>query len=385
MCSLMSEAMRSVAWTTWREASPEKRGTSARASAIGSSPRLRERVHVADDADALGDRELVGRGHQPAQQVALVERAVVAELAVVGEHPCRARADGRRHRALRLGQQAAGAALLAAPAGARADRHPPGLGRRAARAEGQQAFLREGQARRAAGAVERHRDDRNARLVEERRERGGDTRPRRGLDRLQEVALGRVAEAVRLQVGVHAGPELLRPGPRLEHRQDRGALLVRDPVEGVDDVVVGRDLLADLARRDERVVEHDVRARQTTRSTSSAHSGFHSIIVRSAIHVAKDSFSHTSSHHASVTRSPNHWCAISCALMEACDALEADRLFLRSGASRTRSDHVIRPAFSMAENVTVCGIASWSSFAYGYGMPKYASRRSSSGPVVCAA
>ena len=50
--------------------------------------------------------------------------------------------------------------------------------------------------------------------------------------------------------------------------------------------------------------------------------------VRSAIHVAKDSFSHTSSHHASVTRSPNHWCAISWALIEACDALELDRLLL---------------------------------------------------------
>ena len=95
---------------------------------------------------------------------------------------------------------------------------------------------------------------------------------------------------------------------------------------------------------------------------SAAQSGFHSIIVRSAIHVAKDSFSHTSSHHASVTRSPNHWCAISCALMEAWTRWK--RIVSSSGgASRARSDQVIKPAFSMAENVTVCGIASWSSFS----------------------
>ena len=99
--SLMSEAMRSVAWTIWREESfgetrHEREGVGHRQLA-----RLRERVDVADDADALGHGQLlVGGGDEPAQQVALVERAVVAELAVVGEDPRGTPAAGRGHRAL---------------------------------------------------------------------------------------------------------------------------------------------------------------------------------------------------------------------------------------------------------------------------------------------
>ncbi len=63
-----------------------------------------------------------------------------------------------------------------------------------------------------------------------------------------------------LHVAPHARAELVGADPRLEHRDDGAALLVRDAVEGVVDVVFRRDLLADLARGDERVVAHDVRA-----------------------------------------------------------------------------------------------------------------------------
>src|SRR5699024_11828835 len=60
---------------------------------------------------------------------------------------------------------------------------------------------------------------------------------------------------------------------------------------------------------------------------------------------AKDSFSHKSSHHCGVTRSPNHMCDISCKIVfvrAACCA--------RVGAERNRyfSVNVTRPGFSMA-------------------------------------
>ena len=48
-------------------------------------------------------------------------------------------------------------------------------------------------------------------------------------------------------------------------------------VEGVVDVVVGLDRLADLARRDERVVAPSTFERSTTRSTCSPHVGCHSV------------------------------------------------------------------------------------------------------------
>ena len=57
-----------------------------------------------------------------------------------------------------------------------------------------------------------------------------------------------------------AGLELRGADPGLEHGDHRRALLIADAVEGVGDVVGGLDLLPDLARRDERVVVHDVGA-----------------------------------------------------------------------------------------------------------------------------
>ena len=49
--------------------------------------------------------------------------------------------------------------------------------------------------------------------------------------------------------------------------------------------------------------------------------------------VAKDSFSHLSSQKRIVTRSPNHWCAISCAITQAMVS-RSSRELARGSASR---------------------------------------------------
>ena len=93
-----------------------------------------------------------------------------------------------------------------------------------------------------------------------------------------------------------------------------------------------------ILRADTSVSLYMMLERSTTRSTATPHSGFHSISILSAIQVAKDSFSQTSSHHSIVTRSPNHWWAISWALYDAWRLWKADGLFGRrrdQGCART--------------------------------------------------
>ncbi len=55
--------------------------------------------------------------------------------------------------------------------------------------------------------------------------------------------------------------------------------------------------------------------RSIARRTGMFQSGFHFSRTFSAIQVANDSFNQVSFHQASVTRSPNHWWAVSCAQM----------------------------------------------------------------------
>ena len=50
---------------------------------------------------------------------------------------------------------------------------------------------------------------------------------------------------------------------------------------------------------------------------ATSYSGWTSAVILSSIHDANDSFSQRSSHQAIVTRSPNHMCAISCAVIVA--------------------------------------------------------------------
>ena len=109
-----------------------------------------------------------------------------------------------------------------------------------------------------AAALQRHVEQRHPRLVEKRRERRRHAGPALGFDGRKELLRGSRPVGVRLHVAPDAGLELRGADPRFEHRDDGAALLIRDRVERVGDVVGGFDLLADLARRHERVVAHDV-------------------------------------------------------------------------------------------------------------------------------
>ncbi len=55
--------------------------------------------------------------------------------------------------------------------------------------------------------------------------------------------------------------------------------------------------------------------RATVESTHPSVNSVASTVVRCAMYSAKDSLSHRSSHHRMVTRSPNHMCAISWAMV----------------------------------------------------------------------
>ena len=99
------------------------------------------------------------------------------------------------------------------------------------------------------------------------------------------------------------------------------------------------------------------------------HSGFHAASGLLAAQVAKPSFSQMSSHHFIVTRLPNHWCAISWAMIEA--TLLRRLTDERSGStSSSRSRKVIAPQFSIAP-AAKSGTAMMSSLPNGYLMPKY--------------
>ena len=98
------------------------------------------------------------------------------------------------------------------------------------------------------------------------------------------------------------------------------------------------------------------------------HSGWMWSTALSPIHEAKLSLSHRSSHHCIVTRSPNHMCAISCDTTSATRCRVAAGLMAGSTSSAV-SRYVMAPQFSMAP-AAKSGIAMWSSFSSGYGMPK---------------
>ena len=70
-----------------------------------------------------------------------------------------------------------------------------------------------------------------------------------------------------------------------------------------------------------------------------------SAVTRAPMYSAKDSLSHRSSHHAGVTRSPNHMCAISCTIVLARTTwwVRTTRLWKIIG-----SRNVTQPALSIA-------------------------------------
>ena len=147
-----------AACTICRSESPAKRGASASASPEREGAAHRESVEVAQQPDPLGDRELrVGDRQQLLEQIAAVDRPVVADLAVVGEHPGRAAAPGRRrrHRAGGVRQERAG--LRAVPRSARRPGSATSAAASAGRSDREEPLLRERQLRAAAAAVERAR------------------------------------------------------------------------------------------------------------------------------------------------------------------------------------------------------------------------------------
>ena len=95
-----------------------------------------------------------------------------------------------------------------------------------------------------------------------------------------------------------------------------------------------------------------------------------------AMKSANDSLSQRSSHQAMVTRSPNHWCATSCAITVA----DAHLLVLGGVSSdrrsRSGSRYVMSPAFSIAP-YSKSGTAMWSSLGYGYSVPNQRSSMAS--------
>ena len=70
--------------------------------------------------------------------------------------------------------------------------------------------------------------------------------------------------------------------------------------------------------------------------------GFHWSTIFASAQVAKPSLSQMSFHHFIVTRSPNHWCANSCAMTSACER-RADVVACRGSSRSSTSRNVTRP------------------------------------------
>src|SRR6185312_14168779 len=100
-------------------------------------------------------------------------------------------------------------------------------------------------------AVERGGDEGHAGLVEEGRERGGDVVACLRADGGEEVGGGGGAVGARDEVPADAVAEAGLAEVALPHADHAGALRVRDLVEGVLDVVLGPDGLADEARAEQ--------------------------------------------------------------------------------------------------------------------------------------
>ena len=86
-----------------------------------------------------------------------------------------------------------------------------------------------------------------------------------------------------------------------------------------------------------------------------------SALARNAQNSANDSFSHRSSHHLMVTRSPNHMCAISCRITIARISYIASVTLERN---RSCSAMITQPTFSIAPALN-SGTKTWSYLANG--------------------
>ena len=174
-----------------------------------------QRLDVANQPDALADREVLARvREQVVEQLALRQHAVVAELALVREHPGGAALRRQRELSGRLIEHRAVLAGRLAGAPAHAHRDGPRALRIDLRADRGVAALRERERRRRAGlAGELDLDQRHAGLVDEAADSGDVGAGRLG-HRADEVVGGGVAPGVRRQVVAHALAEGVRTDPR---------------------------------------------------------------------------------------------------------------------------------------------------------------------------
>ncbi len=96
--------------------------------------------------------------------------------------------------------------------------------------------------------------------------------------------------------------------------------------------------------------------RLTVKSTHALSNLVAELVTRYPMYSAKDSFNHRSSHQRMLTRSPNHICAISCAITYARDSrwasVTADRKIISSRK-------VTQPGFSIAPALN-SGTKTWS-------------------------
>ena len=106
-------------------------------------------------------------------------------------------------------------------------------------------------------------------------------------------------------------------------------------------------------------------------------------VILSPIQSANDSLSQRSSHHSIVTRSPNHMCASSCAVMRM-RFCRCAGVAVAESSSRIVSRYVIAPGFSIAP-AQYSGTAMRSTFSNGCLLPKYFSSAARIGGVISAA
>src|SRR5688572_5632158 len=109
-------------------------------------------------------------------------------------------------------------------------------------------------------------------------------------------------------------------------------------------------------------------SRSLTKRSHGCHSGLNDSSALVDIQVANASLSQRSSHHFIVTISPNHICAISCAITDATDCLEVVEAVFSSTNKRV-SRKVTAPRFSIAP-AAKSGIAIKSNLFKGYLTPK---------------
>src|SRR5579862_5317302 len=135
-----------------------------------------------------------------------------------------------------------------------AERYGPRL-RSGLRSDRQRPFLRQFQFRPCA-AFQGSRNLRDAGLLQEAVENRRNICASGAPDSRLEIASGRVTPGVLLQIKLDAGTKFLRADPMLEHLDYRSALLVRNIVERVRDIVDALDRLPDGAGGSEFVLAH---------------------------------------------------------------------------------------------------------------------------------